>query len=707
MVDLDPAHRRATFHRVVLLRLVGDDDDLLRALGVELRDDLRHGERAVDRLAARHRHRVVVENLVGDVDAGGDRGADRQDSGVEVSAVAEVGEDVLLVGERGLPDPRRTLAAHLRERAGTALGHPVRHVVATDAGQRARALGNVGRRVVRAARAEGRHALDDRVRRSQRTLLRVDDRQPRLDLRAQVARQLELRAELAGIEQARGDGLGDQCRRQLGVSRKQPASARHRPLAAAIVLLVELAVDARAHVVAPVVELFLQRVFDDLALLFDDQDLVQAGGELAHGLRLERPDHAALEQPHADASAGRLVEPEIEQRLARVEIRLATGDDAEPRARRVDHRVVQPVGTHIGERRIPLVVEQPRLLRERRVGPADVQPVGRQLEVGRNHDVHAIGVDVHRSGRLDHLGHRLHRDPQARPARHRPAVQAEVEVLLYRRRIEHRQPAGLEDVVGLVRQRRGLRAVVVAGQHQHAAVAARAGRIGVLEDVAAAVHARTLAVPHREDAVDARLRRQVHLLRAPDAGGGDVLVQPRLEDHLVRREVLARLPQRLVQAAERRAAIARDEACAVQPGAAVALALQHRQAHQRLRARHERAPAFERVLVVERHLRERALESLRNRTRNRCVHRDGPPDGVDVLVNGPLARGGARAEASGALVARPRRLSVRSRAAPGSPRGRQCRPAAQPLRLRACTSRITSANSSTSSKLRYTDAKRT
>jgi len=45
--------------------------------------DLLDAELAVDGLAAGHRHRVVVEDLVGDVDAGGDRGADRQDAGME------------------------------------------------------------------------------------------------------------------------------------------------------------------------------------------------------------------------------------------------------------------------------------------------------------------------------------------------------------------------------------------------------------------------------------------------------------------------------------------------------------------------------------------------------------------------------------------------------------------------------------------------
>ena len=67
---------------------------LLRALGGDLARDLRHGEMAVDRLAAGHRHRVVVEDLVGDVDARRGRGADRQQAAMLIGAVAEILEDV-------------------------------------------------------------------------------------------------------------------------------------------------------------------------------------------------------------------------------------------------------------------------------------------------------------------------------------------------------------------------------------------------------------------------------------------------------------------------------------------------------------------------------------------------------------------------------------------------------------------------------------
>jgi len=93
--------------------------------------------------------------------------------------------------------------------------------------------------------------------------------------------------------------------------------------------------------------------------------------------------------------------------------------------------------------------------------------------------------------RSDRLGDQRRRQlgvrrQQPSALRHRPPVQSQIEVLLHRGRIEHRQPAGLEDVVGLMRQGRTLGAVVVARQRDHAAVAAAARGIGMLEDIAAA-----------------------------------------------------------------------------------------------------------------------------------------------------------------------------------------------------------------------------
>ena len=155
MMDRDAGRPIGT--RRILLRLVGDDDDLLRTFRRDLPRDDRHGEAAVVALPAGHRDRVVEQDLVGDVDAGGGRSADRQIAGVIVGAVAEVLEDVVALGERRLADPVRALAAHVGPAERVAV-HPLRHEVAADACIGAHALRHHGGRIVRAARAEIRRA---------------------------------------------------------------------------------------------------------------------------------------------------------------------------------------------------------------------------------------------------------------------------------------------------------------------------------------------------------------------------------------------------------------------------------------------------------------------------------------------------------------------------------------------------------------------
>src|SRR5882724_12119704 len=102
-----------------------------------------------------------------------------------------------------------------------------------------------------------------------------------------------------------------------------------------------------------------------------------------------------------------------------------------------------------------------------------------------------------------------------------------------------------------MRQRRRFCRVVIAGEREHAAMARRPGGIRVLENIAAAIDARPLAVPHRVHAVVACLREEIELLRAPDRSRGEVFVHARLEADVVLLEMLARAPEALVEAAKR------------------------------------------------------------------------------------------------------------------------------------------------------------
>ena len=177
-------------------------------------------------------------------------------------------------------------------------------------------------------------------------------------------------------------------------------------------------------------------------------------------------------------------------------------------------------------------------LQRRQIGPAVVQAVGRRDEAGRRRDLGAVLprgdarvglVEVDRRAALDDFGERGEADPVAREARQRPAVEAELEVLGDVGRRQHRHVPRLHRRVALVRHRRRDAAVVVAGDDEDAAVRRRAVGVAVLERVAGAVDARTLAVPHREHAVGGALGIGLDPLRAEHRGRAELLVDRRQE----------------------------------------------------------------------------------------------------------------------------------------------------------------------------------
>ena len=139
VMDLDSALEIAGR---ILGGLVADDDQFSHSLGRDLLGDQRRRNRAIDRLATRHRHGIVVQDLVGDVDLCRDCGANGENPGVVVRAIAEIRKDVLLSGEWRLPDPWHAFATHVRECRRRAI-HPDRHDVASDARSGTATLGHV------------------------------------------------------------------------------------------------------------------------------------------------------------------------------------------------------------------------------------------------------------------------------------------------------------------------------------------------------------------------------------------------------------------------------------------------------------------------------------------------------------------------------------------------------------------------------------
>lgn len=258
-----------------------------------------------------------------------------------IGAVAEILEDVATRRERGFADPVGALAAHLGEAGGVAV-HPLHHVVAADAGIGARALRHDGRGVVRAARAEIGRALGDFDRLGEPALGRGN----LLEAGAQ-GRVVPI------LEQPGAERDGD----VVGVER---AVDREEPLALFVLLADHHGLVGRA------VKLLAQLDLDQRALLLDDHDEIEPGGEVLQFLRIERPGAGDLEQADAEIIGADLIEAEFLQRLADVEIGFADGDDAD--ARRLPARedgLVELVGAQIGQDRGALVEMQPLFLVEK------------------------------------------------------------------------------------------------------------------------------------------------------------------------------------------------------------------------------------------------------------------------------------------------------------------------------------------------------
>src|SRR5215471_7852577 len=580
----------------IFVRLVGDDDDALGALRGNLTGDLRHVEATVVLLAARHRHRVIEQDLVRDVDARCDRAADRHVARVVVGAVADVLKHVRPGRERRLADPVRALSAHLGEAEGRAV-HPLDHVVTADARIGAASFRHLGGRIVRTAGAEIGDAHGDVLGLAQDALRLLEPRDPAAEvLVARIFQQAlaEADRDVVGVERT--------------LDREQPV--------AGFVLLADA-----DRLVDGAVQLLAHLHLDQRSLLLDHDDELQAAGEFLQLLLANRPRTRDLVDAQAEIVAADLVEAELVERLAHVEIGLADRDDADPRAAapRRDG-AVEPVGAHEREHGIALVVMQARLHAEHGVVEPDVEPAGRRRVIGRDHDVDAVEAAVDHGGRLDRLVHAFETDPGAGEARHGPAVDAVIDDLLHAGRVQDRDHHVDEVELGLVRGGRRFGRVVVAHQGKHAAVLRRAGEIGVAQRIARAVDARALAVPYAEYAVEAPFAAQLRLLRAPQRRCGQILVNGRLEENVVRLAQSVGALELVVEPAERRAAIARDIAGRSEPGAAVPRLLHQAHAHQRLIAGDEDASLHQVVFVVEGDAPERRFLGRRGFLRRVLEH---------------------------------------------------------------------------------------
>ena len=260
------------------------------------------------------------------------------------------------------------------------------------------------------------------------------------------------------------------------------------------------------------------------------------------------------------------------------------GHQADRRIGRAEQTSVERVGAHPGHQRGQPLLHDPAFQLEAVGGEAQGGVVAdrvRRQGVVRGDEAAERG-NHDGGGLLGGLGGGLERGPEAAVARQREAGEAEIQDVLHRGRVEDRHHHAFEDVLGLVRIGGGLCAVVIPGDRQHAAQAVGAQGVGAAERVARAIDAGPLAVPHAEDAADPGAGEGLDLLRAPQHGGGHVLVQPGLETDVVRGEEFLPAPQFQIEPAERGTAIARHQPASALAGRAIQPRLFQQHANQRL-----------------------------------------------------------------------------------------------------------------------------
>ena len=202
--------------------------------------------------------------------------------------------------------------------------------------------------------------------------------------------------------------------------------------------------------------------------------------------------------------------------------------------------------------------------------------------VGQDAGREPSGIEIDRARPVGNCRHDFHADQRAGKTRHPEGMDSEVDHILLIARIDHRYAGILKRVLTLAGKGRRFGGGIVGTEQDIAPIGARSHGIGMAQHITRPVEPGRLAVPDTGYPIDVLIGHRLAHLAAPGSGRRQFLVDAWLvEDaQLGERRLLALEDQ--IEAAERRARIARNHRPGVQPVALIELAAQHEQPYERL-----------------------------------------------------------------------------------------------------------------------------
>ena len=339
----------------------------------------------------------------------------------------------------------------------------------------------------------------------------------------------------------------------------------------------------------------------------------------------QRPGAGDLVEPQPHVVRLDLVDAELVERLAHVEIALADRDDADLRAAPAgEDDVVEVVGAHEGQHGVALEVLQPRLLLEEAVRRADVEAARRHAEVvagmtiltrSRRPSTEAVELDVVLDAFERRPGAAEAAQGDSRRGRSRSAP--------------GRRPGSGSAIITSTKANSDWCATVEDSAVWSSPISASTPPC--FEEPAMLAWRNTSPERSTPGPLPYQTPKTPSYLPSPrssaccepqSAVAASSSLRPGWKTMSFASKPLLGAPEVLVEAADRRAAIAGDEAGGVQPGAPVALALHQQHADDRLRAGDEDAVLRQVVFVVEGDVSQRSRGSLLS-----IGHRPFPPRG--------------------------------------------------------------------------------